>query len=162
MQTRDGLPAQLPPHAGRGLVQVRVCVPATPQVLGEHALQSDQPATGVFPVQAREDAPAQSRPPHPGDGKLHVRVCVPLAPQALAEQLLQADQPPSIGSLPVQDRDDDPVQALPPQAGEGLLHARVWVPLVPQTLAEQALHADQPPSTRVFAVHEREDGPEQV
>ena len=74
----------------------------------------------------------QLAPPHPGDGKLHVRVCVPLAPQAVAEQALQPDQPPSIGSLPVQERDDAPAQALPPQDGEGLLHVRVCVPRAPQ------------------------------
>lgn len=152
-----------PPHAGAGLVHVRVCVPVSPQAVAEHSLQPDQPPLmGVLPVHEREDTPTHALPPHPGDGMLHVRVCVPLAPQALAEQAPQGDQPPPMGSLPVQDRNDGPAQALPPQAGKGLLHVRVCEPLEPQEFAEQTLHPVQPPSTRVFAVHEREDGPEQV
>ena len=104
----------------------------------------------------------QVAPPHPGDGKLHVRVCVPVSPQALAEQGLHADQPPAIGLLPEQDWDAGPTQAAPPHAGEGLLQVRVRVPLMPQAVAEQLLQPDQPPSTRAFAVHERNDGPEQA
>ena len=162
VQPRDERPEQLPPHPGRGLVHVRVCVPLSPQTLAEQALHSDQPPfLGLLPVQDCENAPEQLLPPQPGDGKLHVRVCVPLAPQA-AEQLLQADQPPLIGSLPVQEREDAPTQALPPQAGDGWVHARVCVPRKPQALAEHALHADQPPSTGSFAVQERDDGPLQA
>ena len=47
------------------------------------------------------------------------------------------------------------MQAAPPQAGDGLLHARVCVPLAPQALAEHALHADQPPLTGELPVQVR-------
>ena len=62
----------------------------------------------------------------------------------------------------MQDWDAGPTQAAPPHAGDGFVQARVCVPGRPQALAEHALHADQPPSTRAFAVHERNDGPEQA
>ena len=164
VQTRESAPEQLlPPQPGDGKLHVRVCVPLAPQAVAEHLLQADQPPfLGLLPVQDCEAAPEQLLPPQPGDGKLHVRVCVPLAPQALAEQLLQADQPPGLGSLPVQEREDAPAQALPPQPGDGWVQARVCVPRKPQALAEQALHADQPPSTGSFAVQERDDGPLQA
>ena len=163
VQSRDGRPEQLPPHPGRGLVHVRVCVPLAPQALAEQALQSDQPPSlGLLPVQACENAPEQLLPPQPGDGRLHVRVCVPLAPQAVAEQLLHADQPPSLGLLPVQDCEDAPEQLLPPQPGDGKLHVRVCVPLAPQALAEQLLQAVHPPGLGSLPVQEREDAPTQA
>ena len=121
VQACEDAPEQLlPPQLGDGKLHVRVRVPLAPQAVAEQLLQADQPPfLGLLPVQDCEAAPEQLLPPQPGDGKLHVRVRVPLAPQAAAEQLLQADQPPGLGSLPVQEREDAPTQALPPQAGDG-------------------------------------------
>lgn len=82
-------------------------------------------------------------------------VRVPLAPQAVAEQLDQADQPPSTRLLPVQVRDDGPVQVLPPHPGAGLSQVRVCVPRAPQAVAEQVLQLDQPPSTGVLPAQAR-------
>lgn len=61
----------------------------------------------------------------------------------------------------VQDWDDAPEQAVPPHPGDGELHVRVCVPLVPQAVAEQALQADQPPSTGSLPVQAREKVPAQ-
>lgn len=131
-QDRDSLARGLvdagqaaPPQPGWMQVtsRLRVCVQLSPD--RRHLPHGPQfpvcqtPSLGSLPVQPRDGRPEQLLPPQPGDGKLHVRVCVPLAPQAAAEQLLQADQPPLIGSLPVQEREDAPTQALPPQAGDG-------------------------------------------
>lgn len=144
VQERDVAPAHaLPPHAGVGLLQARVCVPLAPQSLAEQELHADQPpSTGLFPVQARDDEPEQLLPPHAGVGFAQDLVCVPLVPQALAEQALQPVQPPSTGLLPVQARDDEPEQLLPPHAGAGLSQVRVCVPPTPQAFAEQALQLD--------------------
>ena len=153
----DDSPAQpWPPHAGDGLVQVRVWVPVVPQAVAEHLLHLDQPpSTGALPMHDREDGPLQARPPQAGDGLLQVRVCVPLTPQAVAEHALHADQPPFTGAFAVQERDDAPLQAAPPQAGAGLVQVRVWVPVVPQAVAEQLFHADQPPATGELPVQAR-------
>lgn len=152
-----------PPHAGGGAVQVRVCEPASPQAVAEQALHSDQPpGTGVFPVHSCVEAPVQDWPPHAGAGLLQVRVCVPVSPQAVAEHSLQPDQPPSMGVLPVQEREDAPMHALPPHPGDGMLHVRVCVPLAPQALAEQELQGDQPPLTGALPVQDRNDGPAQA
>ncbi len=157
VQACDDAPAQLPPpHPGVGLVQARVCVPLAPQAVAEQALHADQPPfRGPLPVQVRDDAPAQPLPPHAGVGLVQARVCVPLAPQAVAEHALQSDQPPSTRSLPPQARDDGPEQTLPPQPGAGLSQVRVCVPVAPQTLTEQALQLDQPPSTAAAPVQAR-------
>ena len=82
-------------------------------------------------------------------------VCVPLAPQALAEQALQPVQPPSTGLFPVQARDDEPEQLLPPHAGAGLSQVRVCVPPTPQAFAEQALQFDHWPSTAAAPAQDR-------
>ena len=164
VQDRDVAPVHaLPPHAGVGLLQARVCVPLAPQSLAEQELHADQPpSTGLLPVQARDDEPEQLLPPHAGVGFVQDLVCVPLAPQALAEQALQPVQPPSTGLLPVQARDDEPEQLLPPHAGVGFVQDLVCVPLAPQALAEQALQPVQPPSTGLLPVQARDDEPEQL
>ena len=162
VQDRDVAPVHaLPPHAGVGLLQARVCVPLAPQSLAEQALHADQPpSTGLFPVQVREDGPEQLLPPHPGVGLVQVLVCVPLAPQALAEQALQPVQPPFTAAAPAQDRvslvprvPSSFRHSWPACAGAGLSQVRVCVPAAPQADAEQALQSDQPPSTAVYLTH---------
>ena len=161
VQERDVEPVHvLPPQAGAGLLQARVCVPLASQLVAEQALQSDQPPfTGSLPVQVRPDGPEQL-PPHPGLGLSQVRVCVPAAPQAVAEQALQSDQPPAVGSLPVQaltslvPRVPSSFRhSWPPCSGAGLLQVLVCRPAAPQAVAEQALQSDQPPSTSMSLPH---------
>ena len=173
-QSRGSLPVQdwdagptqaAPPHAGDGFVQARVCVPGKPQALAEHALHADQPpSTRAFAVHERNDGPEQALPPHPGAGLVQVRVCLPV-PQ-LAEQLLHADQPPSRAEAPVQARvslvprvPSSFRHSWPPCSGDGLSQLRVCVPLPPQAVAEQAPHADQPPSTAMDLRHLSEFAP---
>lgn len=91
-------PAQsLPPFAGAGLLQVRVCVPP-PQSLSQ-TLHADQPPlTGVAQLiwlHACWLSPAHCAPPLAGVGLLQVRVCVP--PPQSALHGLQLDQPPLTG-----------------------------------------------------------------
>ena len=50
--------------------------------------------------------------------------------------------------MPVADWDDEPVQDVPPQEGEGLVQVRVWVKDVPQVVLDgEGDHEVQPPST---------------
>ena len=103
---------------------------------------------------------SQAAPPQPGWTQVTVRVrlSLQLPPDSRQElHALQAPlcQTPSLGALPVQVRDDGPVQVAPPQAGDGLLQVRVCLPLAPQAVAEQALHVDQPPLTGELPVQAR-------
>jgi hypothetical protein len=96
----------------------------------------------------------QALPPLAGNGLVHVRVwvSVPSPHVTVHVPLTQSDQPPSTGHAFVVQATcwaSEPMQALPPLAGNGLVHVRVWVsvPSPHVTVHVPLTQSDQPPST---------------
>ena len=147
-------------------------MPAAPQALALQALQllhvpACQPGLGQALVSHAAGLLdwSQGVPPQAGGVQVTERLLLLLQtepPQVLHWPHAPVSQTPFLASPPVQDCDDAPAQSRPPHAGVGLLHVLVRVPPVLQAVAEQWDHADQPPSTGVFPVQVRDEGPEQL
>ena len=158
------VPAQAVPH-GQLTVRVRVCWPAAPQAVALQALQAPhapvcQAGLGqaLVCVAAGLLDSSQAAPPHAPGAQVTERLLLrsqiePL--HALHDPHAPVSQTPSRASPPAQARDDGPEQLPPPHPGAGLSQVRVCVPAAPQALAEQALQADQPPSTAAAPVQPR-------
>ncbi len=51
----------------------------------------------------------------------------------------------------------EPIQAAPPLEGAGFVQVRLWMPVVPQTVAEHGPKGDQPPSMEPPSMGEGEE-----